>query len=182
MGKSAKEKSGQLFERELVILREAKTTLADDADNTEKVKEQLSLLVEHYEDLLDQSKLITKVSDRLQKKIIRATNALESKNSELQETIDALTKAKVGRKAATIALGIAIALFLVAEGLIEPQIDKWVNASDWAQYRFENVNFIGLALKAVLALLVRPIEKLVEKRMMAQAMKEKEAARQVAAK
>ena len=66
MGKSAKEKSGQLFERELVILREAKTTLADDADNTEKVKEQLSLLVEHYEDLLDQSKLITKVSDQLQ--------------------------------------------------------------------------------------------------------------------
>mgnify|MGYP003682582485 FL=1 len=130
--------------------------------------------ISHYEDLLDQSKLITKVSDRLQKKIIKATTTVEEKNAELQNTIDALTKAKVGRKAATMTLGIAIFLFLLGEGLLEPQIDKWIANSSLAEYRFDNVNFIGLALKAVIAILIRPIEKLVEKRMMNQAMKEKE--------
>ena len=155
------------------MLHEAKNVLADESADPVKIRKEMSVLVGHYEDLLDQSKLITKVSDRLQKKIIKATTTVEEKNAELQNTIDALTKAKVGRKAATMTLGIAIVLFLLGEGLLEPQIDKWVADSSLAQYRFENVNFIGLALKAMIAILIRPIEKLVEKRMMSQAMKEK---------
>ena len=174
MEKQVKAKKPQLFEREQVILRQAKETLANDSIEQGKSMPQMSDLVEHYEDLLDQSKLITKVSDRLQKKIIRATTALEDKNSELQKTIDALTKAKIGRKAATTTLFIAIGLFLLGEGLLEPQIDKLVANSSLAEYRFENLNFVGLALKAGLALLIRPIEKIVEKRMMAKVMKDKE--------
>ena len=105
-------------------------------------------------------------------KIIKTSQALESNNKELQETIDALTKAKVGRKAATIALGIAIVLFLFSEGFLEPIIDDWVADQDWEEFKFDSVNAIGLGLKAMVALLIRPIEKLVESRMMAQVMKE----------
>jgi hypothetical protein len=173
MERPAKSKKPQLFEREQNILRNAKKSLVSEGVDVDIVKGQLSEIIGDYEDLLDQSKLITKVSDRLQKKIIKATTAVEEKNAELQQTIDALTKAKVGRKAATMTLGIAIGLFLVGEGFIEPQIDKWVAGTDLAQYRFDNVNFVGLGLKAGLALLIRPIEKIVQKRMMNKAMKEK---------
>ena len=173
MERPAKTKKPQLFEREQELLQESKEVLAVESNDSIEIRQQMSVLVGHYEDLLDQSKLITKVSDRLQKKIIRATTAEEEKNAELQKTIDALTKAKVGRKAATMTLGIAIGLFLVGEGLLEPQIDKWVANSSLAQYRFENVNFIGLGLKALIAVMIRPIEKIVEKRMMHKAMKEK---------
>jgi hypothetical protein len=174
MERPAKAKKPQLFQREQTILRDAKANLASESLDSDILKAQMADIISHYEDLLDQSKLITKVSDRLQKKIIKATTAVEEKNGELQKTIDALTKAKVGRKAATMTLGIAIALFLLGEGLLEPQIDKWITGSSLAKYQFENVNFIGLALKAAIAILIRPIEKLVEKRMMAKAMKEKE--------
>jgi hypothetical protein len=173
MERPAEVKKTQLFQREQNILRKAKESLVNENINLEVIQEQMSTIVGHYEDLLDQSKLITKVSDRLQKKIIRATTAVEEKNAELQQTINALTKAKIGRKAATMTLGIAIGLFLVGEGLLEPQIDKWVADSSLAQYRFDNLNFVGLGLKAGLALLIRPIEKIVEKRMMDKVMKEK---------
>lgn len=174
MERPARAKKNQLFQREQTILRDAKTNLASESIEIEELKSQMTDFIGHYEDLLDQSKLITKVSDRLQKKIIKATTAVEEKNAELHKTIDALTKAKVGRKAATMTLGIAIVLFLLGEGLLEPQIDKWVAESTFSQYRFDNVNFIGLGLKAMIAILIRPIEKLVEKRMMNRAMKEKE--------
>lgn len=173
MEKASKEKKQQLFQEELSYLKESRAVLGDTEVTEEKLRTSLENLVGHYEELLDQSKLITKVSDRQQKKIIRTTSALEEKNLQLTETIDALTEAKVGRRATTIALGIAIGLFLIAEGLIEPQIDKWVTTHDLDAYNFDNVNVVGLAIKAGLALLIRPIEKLVEKKMMADALKKK---------
>ena len=173
MTRPARAKTTQLFEREVKLLKESKAILGVESKDAAKIRHEMSVLVGHYEDLLDQSKLITKVSDRLQKKIIRATTAEEEKNAELHKTIDALTKAKVGRKAATMTLGIAVGLFLVGEGLLEPQIDKWVANSSLAQYRFDNVNLIGLGLKGLIAILIRPIEKIVQKRMMDKAMKEK---------
>ena len=173
MSNPSKEKKKQLFQQELGYLKNSKAILDDPDVPQEKVRAGLETLVDNYEELLDQSKLITKVSDRQQKKIIRTTSALEQKNLQLTETIDALTEAKVGRKATTVALGIAITLFLLAEGLIEPQIDGWVLDHDLGAYNFDNINVIGLALKAVLALLIRPIEKIVEKKMMADALKKK---------
>lgn len=176
MEQASKKKKQQLFQEEQSNLKEAKAILASEEANQEDYKKSLTDLVGYYEELLDQAKLITKVSDRQQKKIIRATSALEEKNQQLTETIDALTEAKVGRRAATVALFIAIGLFLVAEGLIEPQIDKWVTTHDLDAYNFDNVNVVGLAIKAALALLIRPIEKIVEKKMMADAVKNKTAA------
>ena len=49
-------------------------------------------LCNSYEELLDQSKLITKVSDRLQKKINKSNDDLEHKNIELQDTLRFINK------------------------------------------------------------------------------------------
>ncbi len=170
MERPVRAKKPQLFQREQSILSEAKGALAGSTD----VKEQMTELIGHYEDLLDQSKLITKVSDRLQKKILRATTAVEEKNAELQHTLDSLTKAKAGRKATTITMFIAIGMFLFAEGILEPQIDKWVATTELSTWLLGDVNFVGLGLKGTLMLLIRPIEKIVEKRMLAKAVKEEE--------
>ena len=166
-----KEKKKNLFEREILILRDSKSVLAKENITPEEIEAELNSFHGHYEDLLDQSKLITKVSDRLQKKINRAYDELESKNNELTDTIDALTAARVGRRATTIVLVIFIALFLLMEGLVEPQIDKEIDGHpEWGSYG----TIIALSIKGALALLLRPIEKLVEKRLLIKEKKKKE--------
>lgn len=164
-------KKKNLFERELNLLKDSKKVLDNEDVNLEELKEALIVFHGHYEDLLDQSKLITKVSDRLQKKINKANDALELKNNELIETIDALTAARVGRKATTIVLIIFIALFLLMEGLVEPQIDREIAGHpEWGEYGM----WIALSIKGVLALLLRPIEKIVEKQLLNREKKKKE--------
>lgn len=161
-----------LFEAELQILRSSQSFLEQENINLKDCKDQLALVNDHYEDLLDQSKLITKVSDRLQKKITKAHDALEETNIELQETLDALTKAKVGRKAAIIVLGVFVILFVVSEALLEPLIE------DYARGHFKGVWAIqafNLGSKGLLALLFRPVESLVEKILMKRAQREQEA-------
>lgn len=155
-----KRKKRTLFEREADILKGAQEASEKPGLSADDYKGQLKDLVHHYEELLDQSKLITKVSDRLQKKLNRTNETLEHKNVELVNTLDALTKARVGRRAATITLIIFVVLFLVAEGLIEPVIENKIE---------ETVNdktyevTLNLALKGLLALSLRPIERVVER-------------------
>ena len=164
-------KKKNLFERELELLNDSKDVLAQEDLTFEGLKTELNSFHAHYEDLLDQSKLITKVSDRLQKKINKANDELESKNNQLTETIDALTAARVGRKATTIVLIIFIALFLLMEGLVEPRIDYYISDHpEWGNYG----TMIALSIKGVLALLLRPIEKIVEKQLLNREKRKKE--------
>lgn len=163
-----------LFEAELQILRSSQSFLEQENLSLEDCKKQLALVNSNYEDLLDQSKLITKVSDRLQKKITRAHDALEEANIELQETLDALTKAKVGKKAASIVLVVFILIFILTEAFLEPLIDDYATSNfkgEWAIQGFE------LGSKAAIALLFRPVEAIVEKVMMKQAEREQKALR-----
>jgi len=169
-GKRRERKAKQnLFEAELQVLKTSRSFLESENLSLEDCKKQLATVNSHYEDLLDQSKLITKVSDRLQKKITKAHDALEETNIELQDTLDALTKAKVGRKAASIVLVVFILIFVLTEAFLEPQIDKYATShfqGEWAIQGFE------LGTKALIALLFRPIEAIVEKILMKQAEKE----------
>ena len=108
-----RKKKKNLFENEINILKASKIFLAKENITLEEYRDHLTSLNQDYEDLVDQSKLITKVSDRLQKKINRVNDELGDKNVALQESLDALTKAKVGRKATTIVLVIFIVVFIV---------------------------------------------------------------------
>jgi hypothetical protein len=158
-----------LFEAELQVLKTSQAFLENENISLEDCKKQLVEINSNYEDLLDQSKLITKVSDRLQKKITKAHDALEETNIELQDTLDALTKAKVGRKAAVIVLIVFILLFVLSEAFLEPLIENYARLHFQGEWAIQGFN---LGSKGFLALLFRPIEAIVEKILMKQAEKE----------
>ncbi len=154
-----------VFEKESAILDHIQNFLEKEDVKDEEFKEEIKQISTYYEELLDQAKLITKVSDRLQNKLNNLNAKLHDKNDELQRTLDELTKAKVGRRAATIALFVTVALFLISEGLVEPQIESALGKGNFA---------LGLAFKGVIALLLKPIETLAEKFLLKRALKDAE--------
>ena len=115
----------------------------------------------------EEFELVSSVSDRLQNKLnhaleklksqsqeINAINGrLELRNNELSATIEALTNAKAGRRATTIALIIALVLFLTSEAI-----------EYWIELYTQNVLHLGwiLAIKLCIALLIKPIESILE--------------------
>ncbi len=127
-------------------------------------KEDLDSFSDEYEELVAQAKVITRVSDRLQKKLdtanvqIREQNEeIKDKNVELADTIDQLAKAKVGRRASTIMLTVAVVLFILEQIFIEPIIEKNIN-----------VPYVGYIILAFLFFLVKFFEGALEKHFMNQ--------------
>lgn len=147
-----------LFERENQVLDHNAKISSDESVDAALLRNEYSKLVVHYEELLDQSKLITKVSDKLQNKLNNLNENLNSKNIELQETIDELTKARVGRQAATITFVIFVVLFMMEELAIGPVIDKFTNNNLW----------YSVIAKFFLALMLKPVESGVESILMKQ--------------
>lgn len=122
-------------------------------------KEDLDSFSDEYEELVAQAKVITRVSDRLQKKLdnanvqIREQNEeIKDKNVALAETIDQLAKAQVGRRASTIMLTVAVVLFILEQVFIEPQIDK-----------LNLPGIVGYGILALLFFLVKFFEGALEK-------------------
>lgn len=90
------------------------------------------------------------------KQIASANLELESQNHQLHETINALTRAKASKKATTIVLFIAVGLFLISEFL--EYIVEERTATE--------LNFYWILLiKTGIALSLKPIEKILETRM-----------------
>lgn len=137
----------------------------------EEFKAKLEETALYYEELINQAQLITKVSDRLQHKLNNLNDKLNVKNVELQETIDELTKARASRKATTIVLMVAVVLFLVSEAVLEPYIESHTT----------NV-YLGFGAKFALMLLLKPIDFVVEKWLMADAIKKAKKAKETPSK
>jgi len=122
-------------------------------------KEDLDSFSDEYEELIAQAKVITRVSDRLQKKLdnanlqIREQNEeIKDKNVQLADTVDQLAKAKVGRRASTIMLTVAVVLFILEQIFIEPIIEQNIN-----------VPYVGLGILALLFFIVKFFEGALEK-------------------
>jgi hypothetical protein len=129
--------------------------------DNEAVKKSLNDLVEDYQDLLDQTVLLTKVSDRLQNKLDNTNEKLKVTNAKLKHTIDLLDELKISRKASTIVWLGALSMFFISELVIEPSVDFIAN------------NYLmGLGLKTFIALLIKPVEGFIEERMKKQRKKE----------
>jgi len=171
MSSTGASKGQQVFTKELEYLKEAKALLNNADNNSPEVfKEAYGDLCSKYEKLVRDTKLITKVSDRLHHKLDQANAQLETQSNQIQEmnndltvsnqilkdTIDQLVKAKVSKKATSIVLLIAVLLFILSEGLIEPYIESF----------FEGNDLIGFATKGGIALLLRPIDIVVERYLM----------------
>lgn len=117
-------------------------------------RKDLLEFTEHYQDLLAQSKVITRVSDRLQSKLNKANDRIREQNEEITEknqllenTINQLVRARVGRKASTIILTVAIVLFLSEEMFLESLLDTMVNSL-----------YLSLGIKGGIALLLKFLE------------------------
>ncbi|MEL6560499.1 MAG: hypothetical protein AAFQ94_20075 [Bacteroidota bacterium] len=117
-------------------------------------KEDLEFFSEQYEELIAQAKVITRVSDRLQKKLdnantqIREQNSeITEKNSELESAINQLVAAKVGRKASTILFVVTITLLIIEEYAIDPLLEN-LTGSD----------FISIGIKVATAVVAKLFE------------------------
>lgn len=126
-----KEKARELYHEEVNNLKEFRAKLESHA----LFKEDLEEFSEQYEELVSQAKVITRVSDRLQKKLdsanvqIQAQNEeIKDKNIKLEDTIEQLAKAKVGRRASTIMLVVALLLFFIEQWLIQPKIEEYFSS------------------------------------------------------
>jgi DNA repair exonuclease SbcCD ATPase subunit len=148
------ERNQELYYDEMKQLEDFREKLLD----THTIyKKELEEFTDQYEELVAQAKVITRVSDRLQKKLdsanmqIREQNEeISQKNSDLNDAILQLAKARVGRRASAIIL-------FVEQLLLEPVIDDYVDTP-----------LIGLGILGVLFFLVKQLEGALEKYFMEQ--------------
>lgn len=122
-------------------------------------KEDLDAFSDEYEELVAQAKVITRVSDRLQKKLDNANlqikeqnEEIKDKNVQLADTVDQLAKAQVGRRASTIMLTVAVCLFILEQIFIEPIIEENIS-----------IPFVGYGILALLFFFVKFLEGALEK-------------------
>lgn len=122
-------------------------------------KEDLDAFSDEYEELVAQAKVITRVSDRLQKKLDNANlqirdqnDQIKTKNLQLADTVDQLAKAKMGKRASTIMLTVAVILFILEQIFLEPIIEANIS-----------VPYVGWGILALLFFLVKFLEGGLEK-------------------
>lgn len=123
------EEKQELYHEETENLKRFKKKL----DAYTVLKSDIEEFTDQYEELVAQAKVITRVSDRLQKKLdtaniqIRDQNEeIKDKNLELESTVVQLAQAKVGKRASAIMLIVALGLF-VAEFFLEPLLEAKLN-------------------------------------------------------
>ncbi|MEQ8714970.1 MAG: hypothetical protein RIC80_18265 [Cyclobacteriaceae bacterium] len=116
-------------------------------ENEDIYLEDAESFASNYKDLIDQTRVITRISDRLQKKLDMANQKIKSQNHEigqknelLENTIIELTRAKVSKKASTILLTLALILFIWEQYLLEPFIESYVI-----------IPYLGIVLKGLIA-------------------------------
>jgi hypothetical protein len=77
-------------------------------------------LANDYKKLLEQTRFLTWISGRLEKKLHKANRELTERNSRLEKIVDELITARAGRTAYAIIYFIAIVLFMLEEFFIDP--------------------------------------------------------------
>ena len=153
------EKSRELYHDEINNLKAFRQKI----DTKAIFKEDLDDFSNYYEELIAQAKVITRVSDRLQKKLDNANIQIQDqnveikdKNLELGDTLDQLAKAKVGRRATTILYTVAIGVFILEQVFLEPLIERKLAEQEIT------IPYIGLMILAVLFILVKVLESSLE--------------------
>src|SRR5712664_2545937 len=112
MSKTAQEE--KLFRKEVGIYNRHKEFLGQE-NPAGKTREALDELTNDYKKLLEQTRFLTWISGRLEKKLYRANRDLQDRNARLEKTIDELISARASKNAYTIIYFIAIVLFVLEE-------------------------------------------------------------------
>ncbi len=142
----------KLFKNEIKVLNHYRGIVEQDYSH-EETKEALARLTHKYKNLLEQTRFLTWISGRLERKLHRTNRELFEKNNKLQTTLNELTKAEAGRSAYAIIYFIAIVLFVLEEYFVEPIINVFG----------ENVGY-GILFKLIIVLLLKVSEGFIEKK------------------
>lgn len=150
MGKMSREE--KLFRNETSILQQFKV-IAIENNSHDEAREALKELTGKYENLLNQTRFLTWISGRLERKLQRRNKELSDSNLNLHKTLNELTKAKAGKSAYAIIYFIAIILFVLEEVFIEPLVSAVGG----------NVGY-GILIKLMIVLLLKVSEGFIEKK------------------
>ena len=142
----------RLFAEEERVVSNFQLLLEDgNSLSAEEYKHQLSVLTNKYQELLDQTRFLTRISDRLENKLHGLNSVLNKKNHELKVTLDELKKARISKRAYAIIYMIAASLFVFEEFVVDPVLSI-----------FGKGMAIALLIKFCIVLLLKPTENLLE--------------------
>jgi hypothetical protein len=177
----AKRSNDKAYAPESQLLEELQEFLETENANgspstKEEYKAKFEIVLNQYDRLLSDVKLLTSVGDRLQRKLKSANMMLEQQkeeiaeinsnlsqtNAELKITIDELTRTRASRKAQTYILFIALGLFFVSE-ILEEIFESQLQGTGWDAA-------VSWIFKTALVFVIKPIERYLESRMLRAAM------------
>jgi hypothetical protein len=137
----------KLFRNESNVLEKYKAIIERDA-SPDETKAALVDLTHKY-----QTRFLTWISGRLERKLHRTNRELVDNNRALQITLDDLTKAEAGRSVYTIIYFIAIALFVLEEFFVAPFINMFGDGLGF-----------NVMIKLIIVLLLKASEGFIEKK------------------
>jgi hypothetical protein len=145
----------KLFIRERHILAESRL-LANNAHLTsEEIRGALQSMIKNYEDLLDQTTFLTRISDRLEQRLNSLNLSLNQRNTELKQALTELTEAQRSKRTYFIIYLMATGLFVFEEIIVDPVMKN-----------FDASTAIVMGLKLIVALLLKPAESVLQKMLM----------------
>ncbi len=143
-----------LFQDENDILEDFQKKI----DNKSYTHEDIIAFKEQFEGQTAESQVMLKISDRLQKRLDTANTKIKEKNDEivsknekLNEALDNLMKARVGKKASTIMFTATILLFVSEELYVGPLLEYFVGYA-----------YLILILKGLVAIGLKSFESVLE--------------------
>ena len=151
MSKMSREE--KLFKNENNILDHYQD-LIERAHSHEETHQALRKLTHKYKTLLDQTRFLTWISGRLERKLQRKNRELFDNNTKLQQTLEDLTRAEASRSAYAVIYFIAIALFVLEELFVEPLINIVGN----------NIGY-GILIKLFIVLMLKISEGFIERKL-----------------
>ena len=151
MSKMSREE--KLFKNENNILDHYQGLIEREHSHQE-THQALRKLTHKYKALLDQTRFLTWISGRLERKLQRKNRELFDNNTKLQKTLDELTRAEAGRSAYAVIYFIAIGLFVLEELFVEPLINMVGN----------NIGY-GILIKLFIVLMLKISEGFIERKL-----------------
>jgi len=152
MSKMSREE--KLFKNEMNVLNHYREMVTRE-NSPDDTKEALENLTDRYKTLLEQTRFLTWISGRLERKLHRTNRDLLDRNHRLVSTLKELTKAEAGRNAYAIIYFIAIMLFVLEEFFVEPVINMVGDGLG-----------LSILIKLAIVLALKVSEGFIEKRIM----------------
>ncbi len=143
----------KLFKKEMNVLLHYREIVSRE-NTVEDTRSALETLTNKYKSLLEQTRFLTWISGRLERKLQRKNVELHHKNNRLVSTLKELTKAEAGRSAYAVIYFIAIALFVLEEFFVEPVINL-----------FGKGVWFSILIKLGIVLLLKVSEGFIERRL-----------------